>query len=62
MAVYEVIIHTHVGRQYIIADVANAEEAEEIALRQYVEEGDDGEVLYEERDYTEVQALPTEQS
>ena len=57
MTDYEVIIHTTRGYRFIVT-AENAEEAEASAVRGYVEEGDDGEILYESTQEIETKAVP----
>ena len=56
MTKYAVILHTHLGRQFIV-EADSEEEAIEVANRGYVEEGDDGTVEYETVEDVEVEEM-----
>jgi hypothetical protein len=54
---FEVIIHHNVGNQFLVK-AENEDEALEIAMRRYTENGEDGEeILYDNVDRTEVEPV-----
>jgi len=56
MPKYEVVLHTHIGRYYVV-EAANEDDAVMTAVEEFSEHGDDGDTLYDDIDHTEVNEL-----